>query len=112
MTQKMMKDKVKHLEKVLTSLQKSIDKEKETVSDKEDNYVGKTRKFFSVAAPDWVVDYWFEIMVPLFDKKIKPYNYHRLTSSDLIRNLIYAAILNPESIPLSSYDEIKHLKDK
>lgn len=126
MNKKQIKDKMEQLEQMLSLMKESMDTEEEAdengevfdddyvperQQDREKDYIGNDRRNLGCTVPYWILDYYFEVLIPKFEGRIKPYHRKDLTPADIVRHLLYAAMLNPESVPLSTYDDIKHLKD-
>lgn len=119
MNKKQMKDKMEQLEQLLAYIQESIGNEETydddyvpATIDNEKGYTGSERRNIGTTVPYWVIDYYWEVLIPKFDDRIKPYHRRDITPADIVRHLVYAAMLNPEAVLLSTYDEIKHLKDQ
>ena len=125
MNSKEMKKKIEKFEEMLADMRHAIQDElmlkREKVYeddyapkqpiDNESDYTGNNRRNVSATVPYWVMDYYREVLVPKFEGKIQPYRRADLTASDIVRHIVYAAMFDPNAAPLSTYDEIKHLKD-
>lgn len=111
MNQKMMKDKIAQLEDMIAEIQRSLEKAEIPIEDGERDYKGPNRLQMTTTVPDWIVDHCREKMLPDLNDKIQAFHYNKLTTSDLIRQLIYGFMLYPDDALFATYDEIKHLKD-